>query len=69
MRISLKLTAAFLSIASLVAAAGYIVQRTTEEVRAQIQRLKDSAVRRIVGAADTTAALPPRRLLSADGGR
>ncbi|HPM83900.1 MAG TPA: histidine kinase dimerization/phosphoacceptor domain -containing protein [Candidatus Anammoximicrobium sp.] len=57
MRISLKLTAAFLAIASLVGATGYIVQRTTVEVRTQIQRLKDSAVRRIVGAADTTAAL------------
>lgn len=57
MRISLKLTAAFLAIASLVGATGYIVQRTTHEVRTQIDRLKDSAVRRIVGAADTTAAL------------
>lgn len=57
MRIGLKLTAAFIAIASLVGATGYIVQRTTEEVRTQIERLKDSAVRRIVGAADTTAAL------------
>ena len=57
MRIGLKLTAAFIAIASLVGATGYIVQRTTEEVRTQIQRLKDNAVRRVVGAADTTAAL------------
>ena len=57
MRISLKLTAAFLAIASFMEAAGYLAQRTTEEVRTQLQRLKDSAVPRIVGAADTTAAL------------
>ncbi|MCU0876042.1 MAG: hypothetical protein MUE50_27280 [Pirellulaceae bacterium] len=57
MRIGLKLTAAFIAIASLVGATGYIVQRTTGEVRTQIQRLKDNAVRRVVGAADTTAAL------------
>lgn len=57
MRISLKLTSAFLAIASLVAAAGYLGQRTTAEVRAQIERLKESAVPQIVGASDTTAAL------------
>jgi len=57
MRISLKLTAAFLAIASLVGAAGYLSQRTTDEVRGQIGRLKESAVPRIAGAAQTTAAL------------
>lgn len=57
MRISLKLTAAFLAIASLVGAAGYLAQRTTDEVRGQIGRLKESAVPRIAGAAQTTAAL------------
>jgi hypothetical protein len=57
MRIGLKLTAAFLAIASLVGAAGYLAQRTTVEVRAQIGRLRDSAVPRIVGASQTTTAL------------
>jgi len=57
MRISLKLTAAFLGIASLVGAAGYLAQRTTGEVRFQVQRLKENAVPRIAGASQTTAAL------------
>jgi PAS domain S-box-containing protein len=57
MRIALKLTAAFLAIASLVGAAGYLAQRTTVEVRAQIGRLRESAVPRIVGASQTTTAL------------
>jgi PAS domain S-box-containing protein len=57
MRISLKLTAAFLAIASLVGAAGYLAQRTTGEVRGQIRRLKESAVPRIAGASQATAAL------------
>ena len=57
MRISLKLTAAFLAVASLVGAAGYLAQRTTEEVRTQIRHLKEGAVPRIVGATQTTVAL------------
>jgi len=57
MRISLKLTAAFLAIASLVGATGYLAQRTSGEVRAQIQRLKESGVPRMAGVAETTAAL------------
>jgi PAS domain S-box-containing protein len=57
MRISLRLTAAFLAIASLVGAAGYLAQRTTEEVRTQIRQLKENAAPRIAGASQTTAAL------------
>lgn len=57
MRISLKLTAAFLAIASLVGATGYLAQRTSGEVRGQIQRLKESAVPRMAGVSETTAAL------------
>ena len=57
MRISLKLTAAFLAIASLVGAAGYLAQRTTGEVRSQIRRLKESAVPQMAGVSQTTAAL------------
>ena len=43
MRIGLKLTAAFLMIASLVGAAGYLAQGTTREVRQQMERLSFSA--------------------------
>lgn len=57
MRISLKLTAAFLAIASLVGAAGYLAQRTTEEVRMQIRQLKEIAAPRIAGASQATVAL------------
>lgn len=57
MRIGLKLTAAFLAIASLVGAAGYLSERTTNEVRVQIGRLKESAVPRLVGASQISVGL------------
>lgn len=68
MRISLKLTAAFLVIASLVGATGYLAQRTTGEVRTQIQRLKESAFPRIVGACQTTAGLYAMQLTVRESG-
>ncbi|MFH1266359.1 MAG: histidine kinase dimerization/phosphoacceptor domain -containing protein, partial [Planctomycetota bacterium] len=50
MRIGLKLTAAFLGIASLVGAVGYLAQATNREVEHQMERLTDSAIVK----ADTT---------------
>jgi two-component sensor histidine kinase len=47
MRIGLKLTAAFLLIASLVAAAGYLAQRTGGQLRQQMERLSRSAIRQM----------------------
>ena len=47
MRIGLKLTAAFLVIASLVAATAYVAQRTGRELREQLQRLSKSAIRQM----------------------
>jgi len=57
MRIGLKLTAAFLAIASLVAAAGYIAQRTGQELRQQMDRLSHSAVRQMAVATEATTTL------------
>jgi PAS domain S-box-containing protein len=51
MRIGLKLTAAFLLIASLVGAAGYLARGTSRELEQQLELLSRSA---IVKAADTT---------------
>jgi len=50
MRIGLKLTAAFLGIASLVGAAGYLARSTDREVEHQMERLTSSAILK----ADTT---------------
>ena len=44
MRIGLKLTAAFLGIASLVGAAGYLARATNQEVEHQMERLTSSAI-------------------------
>ena len=57
MRIGLKLTAAFLAIASLVAAAGYMAQRTGQELRQQMDRLSHSAVRQMAVATEVTMTL------------
>jgi PAS domain S-box-containing protein len=57
MRIRFKLTAAFLAIASLVAAAGYLAQRTGHEVQQQIQRLSDRGLRRTAAATHISLAL------------
>ena len=56
MRISLKLTAAFLVIALLVAAAGYLAQRTGGELRQQMERLS-SAIRQMAAATEVTLVL------------
>jgi PAS domain S-box-containing protein len=57
MRIGLKLTAAFLAIASLVAAAGYIAQRTDRELKQQVERLSHSAIWQMAVATEVTIAL------------
>ena len=57
MRIGLKLTAAFLLIASLVGAAGYLAKGTSREVGLQMERLSQSAIIKVVGATDMTAGL------------
>ena len=49
MRIGLKLTAAFLLIASLVGAAGYLAQHTTQEVGEQLELLSASAIVKVAG--------------------
>jgi PAS domain S-box-containing protein len=62
MRIGLKLTAAFLGIASLVAAAGYIAQRTGRELKQQMERLSQSAIRQMASTTELTVALYAERL-------
>ena len=57
MRIGLKLTAAFLVIALLVAAAGYLAQRTGLELKQQMERLSHSAIRQTADATEVTIAL------------
>jgi PAS domain S-box-containing protein len=57
MRIGLKLTAAFLAIASLVAAAGYLAQSTGRELDQQMERLSHSAIRQMAAATEITMAL------------
>jgi PAS domain S-box-containing protein len=57
MRIRFKLTAAFLAIASLVAAAGYLAQRTGREVEEQMDRLSNRAVRQMVAATHVSLTL------------
>lgn len=57
MRIGLKLTAAFLSIASLVGAAGYLARTTTKEVEQHMERLSRSALVKVAGTTEITVAL------------
>ena len=57
MRIGLKLTAAFLLIASLVGAAGYLAHGTTKEVEQHMDRLSRSAVLKVADTSEIIAAL------------
>lgn len=57
MRIGLKLTAAFLVIASLVAAAAYLAQRTGRELKQQMERLSHNAIRQMAETTRVTIAL------------
>ncbi len=57
MRIGLKLTAAFLSIASLVGVAGYLAHGTTRQVEQQMDRLSRSVILKAADAAQITVAL------------
>jgi two-component sensor histidine kinase len=57
MRIGLKLTAAFVAIASLVAAAGYIAQITGRELKQQMERLSNSAIRQMAETTEVTVRL------------
>ena len=57
MRIGLKMTAAFLLVASLVAAAGYLAQRTGRELNDQMERLSHSALRQMAAVSEVTTAL------------
>ena len=57
MRIGLKLTAAFLSIASLVGAAGYLAHSTTKKVEQHMDRLSRSAIIKVADTTEITVAL------------
>ena len=57
MRIGLKLTAAFLVVALLVAAAGYLAQLTGRKLKQQMERLSHSAIRQMADATEVTIAL------------
>lgn len=57
MRIGLKLTAAFLSIASLVGVTGYLAHSTTREVEQHMDRLSRSAIVKVADTTEITAAL------------
>ncbi|HUT93745.1 MAG TPA: histidine kinase dimerization/phosphoacceptor domain -containing protein [Thermoguttaceae bacterium] len=57
MRIGLKLTAAFLSIASLVGAAGYLARHTSRELERQMELLSRSAIVKVAGTTEMTVAL------------
>ncbi len=57
MRIGLKLTAAFLVIASLVGAAGYIAQRTGWQLQQQLERLSHRAIRLMAVTTEVTVGL------------
>ncbi len=57
MRIGLKLTAAFLTIASLVGAAGYLARGTAQKVGEQMERLSRSAIVHVVAATEMTVLL------------
>ncbi len=62
MRIAFRLTVAFLAIASLVALAGYVGQRTSYQVRRQLERLRERAVRTMDAATDVSLALDSNQL-------
>lgn len=62
MRIGLKLTAAFLVIALLVGAAGYLAQRTGRELKQQMERLSQSAIRQMADTTEVTIALYANQL-------
>jgi PAS domain S-box-containing protein len=62
MRIGLKLTAAFLGIAMLVAAAGYLAQGTGHELKQQMERLSQNAIRRTAAVREITITLYARQL-------
>ena len=64
MRIGLKLTAAFLSIASLVGAAGYMAQRTSKQVEQQMEVLSRSAIVKVADTMEITVALYASQLAS-----
>ncbi len=57
MRIGLKLTAAFMAIASLVGVAGYLAHGTSKQVEQQLDRLSRSAVIRVADASQMAVAL------------
>ncbi|MHB8897485.1 MAG: sensor histidine kinase [Thermoguttaceae bacterium] len=57
MRIGLKLTAAFLSIASLVGATGYLARTSSRQVEQHMDRLSRSAVVKVAGTMEITRAL------------
>lgn len=64
MRIGLKLTAAFLSIASLVGAAGYMAQLTDTAVEQQMEQLSRSAIVKVADTTEITVALYASQLAS-----
>jgi len=57
MRIGLKLTAAFLAIASLVGAVGYLARDTNRELERQMELLSRSAIVKVAGTTEMTVAL------------
>ncbi len=64
MRIGLKLTAAFLLVASLVGAAGYMAQHTSTAVQQQMERLSRSAIVKVADTMEITVALYASQLAS-----
>ncbi|MDI9444334.1 MAG: hypothetical protein QM844_09215, partial [Planctomycetota bacterium] len=64
MRIGLKLTAAFLSIASLVGAAGYVAQLTNRAVEQQMEQLGRGAILKVADTTEITVALYASQLAS-----
>ena len=66
MRIGLKLTAAFLMIASLVGAAGYLAEATTREVQRQMERLSRNAIVKVADSTEITVALYAAQLAARD---
>jgi len=64
MRIGLKLTAAFLLVASLVGAAGYMAQHTSTAIEQQMERLSRSAIVKVADTMEITVALYASQLAS-----
>ncbi|MBN2295019.1 MAG: PAS domain S-box protein [Pirellulales bacterium] len=62
MRIGLKLTAAFLLIASLVGAVGYLAHGTTKQVEQQMERLSRSALLKVADSTEIIVALYAKQL-------